>query len=108
MEDCIFCKIVKGEAPAEVVAENESVMAFKNIKPVADTHILIVPKSHIENFVDPQTLDVITGMTKMVHQIVADKKMEGAYKLIFNGGKYQAVPHLHWHLLAGEMREDGT
>lgn len=108
MSDCIFCKIVKGESSAEVVAENKSVIAFENIKPAADTHILIIPKKHIDNFINSELDDVIGEMSKIAQKIIVDRKLEDGYKIIFNGGKYQAIAHLHWHLLAGEMREDGT
>lgn len=102
MQDCVFCKIAKKEAPSSIEFENDSVIAFKSIEPVAEIHILIVPKKHIDTFLDIND-NTVLEMTKAAQQIIKEKKAEGGYKLVFNGGKYQAIKHLHWHLLAGEL-----
>lgn len=106
MEDCIFCKIAKHEAPATVELENDSVIAFRNIEPIAQTHILVVPKKHIETFMELDSDEILGEMRKAVQEILKKNNLEGAYKLIFNGGRYAQVRHLHLHLLAGKLEKE--
>jgi histidine triad (HIT) family protein len=106
MEDCIFCKIAKHESPATVELENESVIAFANIAPIAQTHILIIPKKHIETFIDLDSDEMLGAMREAVQEIIKKNNLEGAYKLVFNGGRYAQVRHLHWHLLAGKLENE--
>lgn len=106
MEGCIFCKIVKKESPATVEFENENVICFRSISPVSETHILIVPKNHISTFVEAD-FATIERMTVAAKEVIRKLAVGDGYKLVFNGGKYQAVPHIHWHLLAGKL-EDST
>lgn len=102
MDDCIFCKLIKGEIPREFLYEDDKFVAFNSNAPVADTHILIVPKKHLSTFME---LDKeILGMTKVAQKIIRDKKLEGAYRLCFNGGKYLEVQHVHLHLLGGNIK----
>lgn len=101
-KDCIFCKVIRGEIKSAPVFENESIVAINDINPLAQIHVLIFPKNHIEGVLtvsDEDSGDVI-AMFKAAAQIVRDKKLE-AFRLAFNGGRYQHVPHLHMHLLAG-------
>lgn len=102
MDDCIFCKLIKGEIPREFLYEDDEFVAFNSNAPVADTHILIVPKKHLSTFME---LDKeILGMTKVAQKIIRSKKLEGAYRLCFNGGKYLEVFHVHLHLLGGNIK----
>lgn len=103
MEDCIFCKIIKGDLPSTKEYEDNNVLAFKNIKPAAETHILIVPKKHTTTFMDLS--DEMDDLVNAARQIIKDKNIESGYKLVINGGKYQQVPHFHLHLLAGKLEE---
>lgn len=104
-KDCVFCKIVKGEIPARKIRyEDNDVMAFDNITPVAKTHILIIPKKHILNFLDIKDDFDFSKMVKATQKIILENKIKSGYKLMFNGGKYQEIPHLHWHLLAGDLK----
>lgn len=105
MEDCIFCKIVSGEAPSTIEGQNDHAIAFRNIQPVADVHILVIPQKHIETFLDIEEAEVVIHMTKLAQEVIAKNGIEGGYKLAFNGGKYQKVPHLHLHILGGEMKD---
>jgi len=100
--DCIFCKITKGELKTTPIFENEMTIAFNDINPVAETHVLIVPKKHIESLLTITKNDSpwIIDMFQVAEKIVVDKKL-GAFRLAFNGGSYQHIPHLHMHLLAG-------
>lgn len=100
--DCIFCKIISGEIKKDFVAKTEKVVAFEDINPVASTHILIVPRRHIESVLTVGEADGndLVAMFKVAQKIVAAKKLD-AFRIAFNGGRYQHVPHLHMHLLAG-------
>jgi len=101
MEECLFCKIVKKEVPVEFVYEDSDVVVFRDINPKARVHLLIVPAPHIESFlaIDSKQLSSLTKMTKVVQRLIEGQKLEESYQLIFNGGRRQHVPHLHWHLL---------
>ena len=101
MEDCVFCKLIKGEIPRKLEYEDDRVVAFNSNKPVAEVHILIVPKKHIPTFMELG--DEILDMTKAAQKIIKDKKLNSGYRLCFNGGKYVEVPHVHLHLLAGKI-----
>lgn len=103
MEDCVFCKIVKGELPSTKEYEDEFVLVFKNINPVADIHLLIVPKSHVATFMDIE--GGMESLIKAAQKVIKDKSLGSGYKLVINGGKYQAVPHFHIHLLSGKLED---
>ena len=108
--DCIFCKIIKKELPAEIVAEEEKVVAFKDIKPVAPIHILIVPKKHIPSINEVEEKDKeLLGEMLIFAKKVAEKYSltEKGYKLVFNVGKGggQIIFHLHLHLIGGWEKE---
>lgn len=106
MENCIFCKIVNGEIPSEKVYEDDKILAFKDINPIAPIHILIIPKKHIENLMEVQLEDteIISDIFASIPQIA--KKMnvdKDGFRLISNCGKDagQEVMHLHFHLIGG-------
>lgn len=108
MEDCIFCKIIKREIPADIVYEDEEIIAFKDIQPAAPVHILIIPKKHIPSLVqlekeDEQLVGKIYTVINKVADLVGVK--EKGYRVIVNCGKDggQEVQHLHFHLLAGRQ-----
>lgn len=106
MEDCIFCKIVKGEIPSEKVYEDDNVLAFKDINPAAPIHVLVIPKKHIENVLkiedgDTEILANIFNGIKKVAKILGIE--DDGFRVISNCGKDagQEVMHLHFHMLAG-------
>ncbi len=103
MEDCLFCRIVNKEIPAKIVYEDRDVVVFPDINPKARVHFLIVPSLHISSFLDlsDKQFVVLTKMAKVIQSLVIKEKLESGYQLLFNGGKHQHVPHLHWHLLGG-------
>ena len=108
MEDCVFCKIIKGEIPSEKVYEDEEVIAFKDIQPAAPIHILVIPKKHITSLAHLEKEDeVIIGKIYGVINKIADEKgfKDNGYRVIVNCGKDggQEVMHLHFHLLAGRQ-----
>ncbi|MFT5591874.1 MAG: histidine triad (HIT) family protein [Oceanicoccus sp.] len=104
MSDCIFCKIAAGDIPCNKVYENEHVIAFHDISPKADTHILVIPKQHIVNLSTTQDDEwpVITKVLQSINAIAAQEQLEG-FRVISNNGKKggQEVFHMHWHVLAG-------
>lgn len=105
MSDCIFCKIIDGDIPCNKVYEDEYVLAFHDISPKADTHILLIPKQHIVNLmsVEEQQWDLVTTVLRSINKVVAQENLEG-YRLITNNGEKggQEVFHMHWHILAGK------
>ncbi len=107
MEECLFCKIIKGEIPSKKVYEDEEILAFEDINPAAPIHILVIPKKHIESLAHLEKEDesVIGKIYSVINKIAEDKgfKQEG-YRVIVNCGKNggQEVMHLHFHLLAGQ------
>jgi len=106
MEDCLFCKIIKGEIPSTKVYEDDEILAFNDINPAAPIHILVIPKKHITSLVHMEKEDeAIVGKIYGVINKIADEKgfKESGYRVIVNCGKDagQEVMHLHFHVLAG-------
>ncbi len=106
MADCIFCKIVSGEIPAEVVWQDDHVLVFRDIRPLAPVHVLIVPRVHRETFADLTDADapVLTSLARAVREVAeAEGVARSGYRLISNTGPDggQEVMHLHVHLIGG-------
>ena len=106
MEDCLFCKIIKGEIPSTKVYEDEDILAFNDINPAAPIHILVIPKKHIESLAHMQKEDeAIVGKIYGVINKIAEEKgfKDNGYRVIVNCGKDagQEVMHVHFHVLAG-------
>lgn len=106
MEDCLFCKIIKGEIPSTKVYEDEDILAFNDINPAVPIHILVIPKKHIESLAHMQKEDeAIVGKIYGVINKIAEEKgfKDNGYRVIVNCGKDagQEVMHLHFHVLAG-------
>lgn len=104
MKDCVFCKIINGDIQVEFLYKDSNVVVFKSHEPVCPTHLLIVPTKHIENFMNLD--DEIMFLKEVAKKMIKDQKIEDGYKLLFNGGKYQSVPHVHLHLLAGNLENE--
>ena len=106
--DCIFCRIAKKEIPAEIISESDNWIAFKDIKPSAPVHVLVVTKEHIESIKHLQpSHDGIVSELIFAAKDVALKLGLSGYKLVFNVGVEggQIIPHLHLHLLGGWTRQ---
>ena len=106
MSDCIFCKIIKGEIPSTNVFRDEQVTAFRDLKPAAPTHILLVPNKHIDsiNTLTNDDEQLIGHLFTAAKQIAAQEGIaEGGYRLIINTTAHagQTVFHIHLHLLGG-------
>lgn len=105
MEDCIFCKIIKGEVPSQKVYEDDEILAFKDINPLAPVHILVIPKKHIETTNDLEEKDeAMIGRTfTIIKKLAKENHLENGYRVVNNCGEDggQEVKHLHFHLLGG-------
>ncbi|ADG83284.1 histidine triad (HIT) protein [Thermincola ferriacetica] len=107
MEDCIFCKIVRKEIPSQVVYEDDRVLAFKDINPLAPVHILIIPKEHLTNVLDihEDNVDLIGHIHLVANKIARDTGIaEKGFRIVTNCNKEggQIIFHLHYHLIGGE------
>jgi len=107
-QDCIFCKIAAGEIPAKMIYEDDQVVAFLDINPVAPVHVLVIPKKHIANLMDTQPEDLaLLGHAMLVIKQIASQLglSDDGFRVVVNtkhnGG--QTVPHLHWHVLGGRF-----
>lgn len=110
MEDCVFCKIVAGEIPTKALYEDDVVVAFADISPMAPVHALIVPKKHLGNVDELSAADADVAR----HMIITAQRLArelgvaaSGYRLVINNGAdaTQTVPHLHMHILGGRPLE---
>lgn len=105
MEDCIFCKIIKGEIPSQKVYEDDEILAFKDINPVAPVHILVIPKKHIEcaNDLTVEDESLIGRMFTVIKNLAKENNLDNGYRIVNNCGEDggQEVKHLHFHLIGG-------
>ncbi|HEY9898266.1 MAG TPA: histidine triad nucleotide-binding protein [Pantanalinema sp.] len=103
MSDCLFCKIVAGAIPAEIVYQDENAVAFRDINPQAPVHVLVIPRAHIPS------LAHLSGaachhMMEAVNAVAKEQGIaESGYRVVTNVGRdaQQTVHHLHWHVLGG-------
>jgi histidine triad (HIT) family protein len=105
---CIFCDIVLGESPARIIYRDELVTAFRDIHPIASTHILIITNRHIDsaNKLEPQDESLVGHMVLVAKQLAEQEGIAGpGYRLIINTGEHagQSVFHLHLHLIGGRL-----
>ena len=106
MENCIFCKIVRGEIPSTKVYEDDTIFAFRDINPQAPVHILVIPKAHIGSVheVTSQNCDVVAHIFEVISQLAEQEGLEKGYRVVSNCGEdgCQSVHHLHFHVLGGK------
>jgi len=106
MDHCVFCKIINKEMPSNVVYEDGKVLAFKDIKPAAPVHVLIVPKTHVDSVDEVPSGDpIVTVLTERAVHIAKQLGLREGYRLVINTGDNggQTVYHLHLHLLGGRF-----
>jgi histidine triad (HIT) family protein len=104
MDDCLFCKIVKKEIKSEIVFENDSVLIFKDINPKAPVHLLVIPKKHINDITEIDSLssaesgEILSSISKIALELGLEK---GGFRVVTNtgAGAGQSVSHLHFHIL---------
>ena len=104
MATCIFCKMAKNEIPSEAIFEDNDVKVFKDIKPSAPVHFLVIPKQHIQSIahLEANHNEIISKLIYTAKAVAKDSGLTG-YKLVFNVGREggQVIDHLHLHLLGG-------
>ncbi len=107
MNDCLFCKIIKKEIPSKIVYEDEQVIAFEDINPVAPVHILVIPKEHIANVneITEENSKVIAKIFTVISKLAKENNIaEDGYRVITNTLEFggQVINHLHFHLIGGK------
>jgi histidine triad (HIT) family protein len=109
MKDCVFCKIVAGEIPAKKVFEDETLVAFHDINPIAPVHVLVVPKKHIARLAEAQKSDqTLLGHIQLVAaQVAREMGVAEAFRLLMANGEKagQSVQHMHYHVIGGWKNE---
>ena len=108
MDDCIFCKIVKGEIPSKKIYEDDQVVAFYDVAPAAPVHVLVIPKEHVLSSAREVTADnaqLIAHIYEVIAKLADELKLDGGYRVVTNVGPDagQTVMHLHFHLLGGKL-----
>ena len=110
MENCIFCKIVSGEIPSPRFYEDEKMIVIRDIEPKAKLHYLCIPKTHFPLLVemDEEQAEIVKHCFQKMSELVEILGLQEGYRVIINQGVYggQTVPHLHIHLLGGEVLKD--
>jgi histidine triad (HIT) family protein len=103
--DCIFCRIARGELPSRKVYEDNDILAFHDIRPLAPVHFLIIPKVHVVNLYDADMKhqDVLGKILGMAGQLAREQGLEDGFRTVINNGRIggQEVYHLHLHVLGG-------
>lgn len=106
--DCLFCRVAHGELPTEIIYENDDLLAFRDINPQAPTHVLVIPKRHIES-INHATSDDAALLGRMIlaaKEVAAQENLHDAgYRLVFNINNHggQTVYHIHLHVLGGRQ-----
>ena len=108
--DCIFCKIAAGEIPSTKVYEDEQILAFRDIAPMAPTHILVIPKAHIGSVAEitPENSGIVAHIFAAIPQIAAAEGLTNGYRVVSNCGPDagQTVQHLHFHVVGGKQMSE--
>jgi len=110
MDDCIFCKIVAGDVDAKLLYEDDAVVAFADVSPMAPVHALVVPKKHVASVEEagPEDRELLGHMVRAARKLARELGVaDSGYRLVINTGPdaTQTVPHLHLHLLGGRALE---
>lgn len=104
MDDCLFCSIAAGDIPAEVVAESETAVAFRDLNPQAPLHVLVIPRTHAANAGElaDREPDTVAELVRVARRVATDAGHD-SYRLVLNTGEEagQSVFHAHLHVLAG-------
>ena len=105
MDDCLFCKIVRGEIPSKKIFEDELVYVFEDIEPTAPIHYLVIPKEHISKLdeIDESNSAVIAHIYEVISKLAKELNLKDGFRVVSNCGESagQSVFHIHFHLLAG-------
>ncbi len=106
MSDCLFCRIVSGEIPADIVRQSEHTIAFRDLAPQAPSHVLVVPREHYANLGEFASAEpgVVAALLRETHQVAVNEGIaESGYRVLFNTGPDagQTVGHVHAHVMGG-------
>ena len=106
MSDCLFCRIVAGEIPADIVAETDHVIAFRDINPQAPTHVQVIPRKHVPHITDYDPAadgEWLSDLFVTANKIAADEGLDKGFRLVINNGPLsgQSVFHVHLHIVGG-------
>lgn len=104
-DDCIFCKIVNNEIPSTKVYEDDTIIAFNDINPIAPIHILVVPKVHIESLMELEDKELLNHIIEVIKIIAKEQKIDkDGFRVVTNIGENagQEVKHLHFHVIGGK------
>ena len=107
--DCIFCRIVSGEIPADIVYEDDRILAFRDLAPQAPVHVLVIPKAHIASLDDldgsAEQRELVGYLMSAIRGIAAKLGLGNGYRVVNNCGEdaLQTVKHIHFHLLGGRL-----
>jgi histidine triad (HIT) family protein len=105
MTDCIFCKIARGEIPCRKLYEDDEVLAFHDINPVAPVHFMLIPKLHLASLVEAEDAHaaLLGGMLVLAPKLAREQGLENGFRTVINTGKGggQEVFHLHIHIIGG-------
>jgi histidine triad (HIT) family protein len=103
--DCLFCRIVSKDVPAQVVLDSDDVLAFRDVNPQAPTHVLVIPKEHIASLeaVGERHGPVLASLVAAVNEVAREDGVAGGFRVVTNVGRAagQSVDHLHLHVLGG-------
>jgi histidine triad (HIT) family protein len=101
--DCLFCRIVEGSIPAAIVAQTPGALAFRDINPQAPTHVLLIPRRHVESVNEVDDPHMMGDLVELAQQVAAFEGLDNGWRLVANVGTDggQTVFHLHFHLLGG-------
>ena len=104
--DCIFCKIIKGEIPSKFIKENEYCVVFKDLNPKSDVHLLVVPKKHLKDITEIDN-DLMGKVLDTIKEVAKENNLE-SFRIVNNCGENagQSVFHLHFHVLSGKNLKD--
>jgi histidine triad (HIT) family protein len=105
VKGCLFCKIADKEMDAEIVHESQDVVAFRDINPAAPTHVLVIPRRHLESVAELSRTDadLLAGLFEAVVTLAQSERLDTGYRVVTNVGPDagQSVSHLHFHLIGG-------
>lgn len=106
MSDCLFCKIAAGEIPSKKVYEDDKILAFYDIAPMAPVHVLVIPKAHIDSVaaITEENTSLVAYIFTVIPQIAQDLGLKDGFRVVSNCGSdgCQSVKHLHFHILGGK------
>lgn len=102
-DNCLFCKIIEGRIPADIVSQGDNWLAFRDINPQAPSHILVIPKRHVANVTECNEAEELGSLFQAASAVARDEKLDQGFRLVVNTGEHggQTVFHLHIHILGG-------